>query len=447
MKPNLLDRVKVLAPCHEDWNTMRGNDEVRFCSHCAKDVHNLSAMTRAGAEALIRKSGGRLCVRYVTRPDGKIATAEAPPPRRAVRIIGRPASKLAASAFTAALTFTPAANAQTSAATTQTSHAEAIINQQPAAQIGSGNAAITGTVLDPQGAVVAGANVTLTDSTGAIRKTETSDEGAYRIENLPDGTFTLRVEAIGFTNSETTNIKLPLASESRIDVNLEAGETTVTVGFAAIASPAYAFVHHDSERSNSPHEESAEEEKLSDAFNKAASDDLKELKALLRTGFDVNTRWTNSLTPLMVVNESKIARYLIQAGADVHARQLYGETALMTASQNPEVVKVLLKAGADVNARDNFGVTPLMYAMLGYDEKSAQVLIDAKADVNAHDKDHRTALMFAGMEGRVKTIKVLLDAGADVNARDVDGKTALRFAIENNQDEAVKVLRAAGAVE
>lgn len=443
MKPNLLDHMKVAAPCHEDWNAMRGNDEVRFCSHCAKDVHNLSAMTRAGAEALIKKSGGRLCVRYVTRADKTIVTAS---PTAPLSNFTRRASKLAASAFTAALTFTPAANAQTSATVNQTTHAEATPNQQPAAQIGSGSVAITGTVLDPQGAVVPNANVALIDPSGTVRNATTSDEGIYRIKNLPSGTFTLRVEASGFTNAEMTSVNLSSGGENRVDVNLEVGETFVTVGFAAIASLAYPLVHHESERSNPSHEESPEDEKLSDAFNKAASDDLKDLKTLLKSGFDVNTRWVNGITPLMFVNEPNIARHLIQVGADVQACDAYGETTLMKA-RNPQVIKVLLKAGADVNARDNFGVTALMYAMLGYDEKSAQVLIDAGADVNARDKDNRTALMFAAIEGRAATIKILLAAKAAHDVRDTDGKTALRFAIENNQDEAVKVLREASAVE
>lgn len=447
MKPNLLDRVKVVAPCHEDWDTMRGNDEVRFCSHCAKDVHNLSAMTRAGAEALIRKSGGRLCVRYVTRPDKTIATAS---PVIPLFKLTRRASKLTATAFTAALTFTPAANAQTSAATNQTSHAEAIINQQPAAQIGSGSAMIVGTVLDPQGAVVPGANVALTDSSGTVRNATTSDEGVYRIKNLPSGTFMLSVEASGFTKAEMTSVNLQSSGENRVDVNLEVGgEEVITVGGAQIVSSSHQFVYHISERTNPIDKVLQEDERLSECFNKTAGDTLEDVEELLKSGFDVNTRWVNDGTPLMLVNDAKVANYLIQAGADVNARSTYGQTPLMSLANygKTKIVKALLKAGADVNARDNFGVTPLMYAMLADNEKSAQVLIDEKADVNAHDKDHRTALMFAGMEGRVKTIKVLLDAGADVNARDVDGKTALRFAIENNQDEATKVLRAAGAVE
>jgi len=43
---SIIDRVQTTSPCTADWDSMTGNDQVRFCEHCAKDVHNISAMTR-----------------------------------------------------------------------------------------------------------------------------------------------------------------------------------------------------------------------------------------------------------------------------------------------------------------------------------------------------------------------------------------------------------------
>lgn len=444
-KPSVLDRVKVNESCREDWDAMQGNDQVRFCSHCAKDVHNLSAMTRAEAETLIRKSNGRLCVRFVRRADASIATRTMPSKRLNDSPAAR-ASRLAAGAFTAVLAVTSPSAAQTSPAPHQPITAEAIYNHTDKPQIGSGSATISGQVIDPNDAVIPSASVTLIDATGAIRQTLSSDEGVYRIENLPSGTFTLNVEAIGFANLEVKDVVLTSSEEKRVDANLSIGNVEVTVGLMIVVSPAQPFVYHTSERSQTNHAESPLDETMSEAFNKVMSDDLEELEELLNSGFDVNTRW-NGTTPLMVVYDTKIARRLIKAGADINAHDDYGETALMKV-RNQNVIKILLNAGAKVNARDNFGVTPLMCAMLAADdEKPARVLIDAGADVNARDKDSRTALMFAAMEGRAETIKVLLDARAEINARDVEGKTPLKLAIENNQEEAIKLLRAAGAIE
>jgi hypothetical protein len=67
-KKSFVDAIEVKSPCTESWEEMTGNDVVRFCSHCSKNVNNLSEMTRRQAEKLVRKSGGRLCVKYKTQP-------------------------------------------------------------------------------------------------------------------------------------------------------------------------------------------------------------------------------------------------------------------------------------------------------------------------------------------------------------------------------------------
>ena len=53
---------------------MYGDDRVRFCGQCSQSVYNLSAMTREEAEDLIRRTEGRLCVRFYKRRDGTILT-------------------------------------------------------------------------------------------------------------------------------------------------------------------------------------------------------------------------------------------------------------------------------------------------------------------------------------------------------------------------------------
>jgi hypothetical protein len=75
----MLDQVKVASPCNAEWNDMVGDDRVRFCLKCDKNVFNLSAMNSADAEALIaERAGGELCVRYYQRADGTIMTQDCP---------------------------------------------------------------------------------------------------------------------------------------------------------------------------------------------------------------------------------------------------------------------------------------------------------------------------------------------------------------------------------
>jgi len=57
---------------------MAGDDRVRFCSQCDRDVYNLSALTSDEALALVRSRGGQICGLLYRRPDGTLLTADCP---------------------------------------------------------------------------------------------------------------------------------------------------------------------------------------------------------------------------------------------------------------------------------------------------------------------------------------------------------------------------------
>jgi hypothetical protein len=57
---------------------MIGDERVRFCAHCAKNVYNLSALPRHEAEALLLEKEGKLCVRLYKRADGTVLTSDCP---------------------------------------------------------------------------------------------------------------------------------------------------------------------------------------------------------------------------------------------------------------------------------------------------------------------------------------------------------------------------------
>lgn len=82
----LLGEVRIASPCNADWKAMTGDEQTRYCDKCAKNVYNLSAMTTAQAEALIREKEGDLCVRYYQRADGTVMTADCPVGVRKKRI-------------------------------------------------------------------------------------------------------------------------------------------------------------------------------------------------------------------------------------------------------------------------------------------------------------------------------------------------------------------------
>ena len=100
-------------------------------------------------------------------------------------------------------------------------------------------ATIIGTVSDPSGAIVAGAQVTARNvDTGLTRTVTSSDEGTYRLEFLPVGKYVLEVTTTGFKKSYLNDIVLKVNDTTRVDVSLTVGQVSETVTIAESASPA-----------------------------------------------------------------------------------------------------------------------------------------------------------------------------------------------------------------
>jgi hypothetical protein len=78
LQPIRLSKLKVASPCRESWSDMTGDDQVRHCTRCDKDVFNLSEMNAADAEALLARHGTAPCVRFFRRADGTVKTKDCP---------------------------------------------------------------------------------------------------------------------------------------------------------------------------------------------------------------------------------------------------------------------------------------------------------------------------------------------------------------------------------
>jgi hypothetical protein len=88
---------------------------------------------------------------------------------------------------------------------------------------------ITGTVTDPSGAVVVGADVTAeNNATGVKTSAKTDGAGVYAIRFLPVGGYTLTVGAKGFTREKVAPFNLEIAQTAKIDVALTIGTSSTT---------------------------------------------------------------------------------------------------------------------------------------------------------------------------------------------------------------------------
>ncbi len=96
--------------------------------------------------------------------------------------------------------------------------------------------AIVGTVSDPSGAVIAGANITITNvDTNIAVKATTDTAGEYVVTPLAVGHYSVTVEATGFKRSIRNDITLNVQDRLRVDVKLEVGAVTDTVQVEAAA--------------------------------------------------------------------------------------------------------------------------------------------------------------------------------------------------------------------
>ncbi|PNH11163.1 Ankyrin repeat domain-containing protein [Tetrabaena socialis] len=175
------------------------------------------------------------------------------------------------------------------------------------------------------------------------------------------------------------------------------------------------------------------------ALHTASSHGRKEVvEVLLRAGAEIAAKTNDGKTALHVAGTKAVVEALLQAGSDVAAKTDNSKTALHFAPTK-EVVEALLLAGVDGAARTDDGWTALHWASLGGRAEAAEALLRAGADVESKANDGATALHCAKTK---EVVEALLQAGADVAAKTDGGKTALHVA---RTKEVVEALLRAGA--
>jgi len=91
-------------------------------------------------------------------------------------------------------------------------------------------ATLSGTISDPSGAVVAGAQVSIANrETGVTRAVTTDAGGLYSAPNLLPGAYDVTVTATGFSTTKQTDIALAVGAQATLNVSLKIGEATQTV--------------------------------------------------------------------------------------------------------------------------------------------------------------------------------------------------------------------------
>ena len=103
----------------------------------------------------------------------------------------------------------------------------------------AGGTTVRGTVKDPQGNLVSGATVTLTDPERNFTRTQqTNEDGAYVFTSIPPGTYKLDVSATGFKTASASGLVALVDTSTVRDVQLEIGAVSETVDVTSTAEAA-----------------------------------------------------------------------------------------------------------------------------------------------------------------------------------------------------------------
>lgn len=81
----ILQNARIASPCDVGWANLRGDDRVRYCDRCEKNVYNLVGLNNDEIANLIQEKEGSLCVHVYQRADGTLLTSDCPVGLRAAR--------------------------------------------------------------------------------------------------------------------------------------------------------------------------------------------------------------------------------------------------------------------------------------------------------------------------------------------------------------------------
>lgn len=177
------------------------------------------------------------------------------------------------------------------------------------------------------------------------------------------------------------------------------------------------------------------------------AEDLKQVRALLADGIDLNERDAEGRTALHLaagLGLWPIEQDLLEAGADVGARSADGRTPLHVAVHGDNGVRttlLLLTHGATPRVKDNQGRTPLHNDL---NSRNTRILLGHGADPDARDDAGRTPLHVVAGFARGGAMIALIEGGADVSVIDDAGRTPLHYSVVHPSTRLASVLMAEG---
>jgi uncharacterized protein len=185
--------------------------------------------------------------------------------------------------------------------------------------------------------------------------------------------------------------------------------------------------------------------------------DVRAVERLLEQDASVDSRDESGRTALIAAaygNRLDVARMLVEAGADVNAKDETQQSAYLISTSevgdDPPLLELTLRNGANVHSLDSYNGTGLIRAAERGHVRIVERLLRTDIEVNHVNNLGWTALLEAiilgdGGRSHTEVVRLLIEAGADVNLADGEGVTPLEHARRRGYEEIVRILQSAGA--
>ena len=483
---------------------MTGDDKIRYCGSCEKDIYNISEMTRGEVRKLLFQSKEKVCIRLEKDADGKVQTL-----KKRLHKITRQAP-VAAGVLSASLTFSALTYAQGEPVVGKVKPNISAVNRDDKTVT-----VISGIISDQSGAVIPNAVITLRDTKNNLtRNTKSNNEGFYKFENVVKSAYEIEVQASGFRKAVYQNLivgenkilqlKITLGSSEPTDGDLAANDdraiemteaaqindkieqrkieslpTTQTnrmfLGLTPGIKPAHKkkVVNNQIKTSQitftiyAPNGDVVPNEKviLTNQKTKEEFTVLTNAQGVAQFSLIPSGRYEVLVSSSIGFSDYrqffqikqtiepniKITLGIVAVGVFIVNQ---AEIPLFQAivQKDNDTVKQLINAGFDVNTKDGYNKTALHIAVEHSNLEIVRFLLDHKAKVNIKSKDKRTPLLMIDESVRdkddklvVEIVRLLIAKGADVNVQDDEKETVLMMAGGEGNLEVTKILLDAGA--
>ncbi|KAL6914840.1 hypothetical protein FSST1_012600 [Fusarium sambucinum] len=187
-------------------------------------------------------------------------------------------------------------------------------------------------------------------------------------------------------------------------------------------------------------------------FTAAYLDDSTAVRLLLQHGVKTETKDPMYKETPLICSTRKgsvdAARILLDHGANIEAKNAFGQTALLSAvfRCDKDMTQFLLDHGANIEAKTDSGQTAFVIAVFRHGEDTARLLLDHGANIKAIKDDGDIVILSAifGHENK-DTAQFLLAHGANIEAIKDAGQTALQLAVILNDKAMIQILLDRGA--